>query len=147
MNAAFDRTSFLSSESKPSFCPGAYDACQNWCEGFHRGVILSQAEFESITQVNCGAPHDLLGMHLLETKRGKADALVVRAFLQGVDACEVVDLADPEQRYPLERLSEDGLFEGVIEGRAEVFAYRLRSEQSNGEVRQFHDPYCFLPSR
>ncbi|MGB0184234.1 MAG: GlgB N-terminal domain-containing protein, partial [Opitutales bacterium] len=109
-------------------------------------MILSQAEFESITQVNCGAPHDLLGMHLLEKKRGKADALVVRAFLQGVDACEVVDLADPEQRYPLERLSEDGLFEGVINGRAKVFAYRLRIEQSNGEVRQFHDPYCFLPS-
>lgn len=146
MNVAIDRTSFLSAESKPTCCPGTYDACQNRCEGFDRGVILSQAEFESITQVNCGAPHDLLGMHLLETKQGKATALVVRAYLPGVEGCEVVDLADPKKRYLLERLSEDGLFEGMIKGRSEVFPYRLQSEQSNGEVRQFHDPYCFLPS-
>jgi 1,4-alpha-glucan branching enzyme len=85
-------------------------------------VILSQAEFESITQANCGAPHALLGMHPFKAKKSGGAALVVRAFLQGVDVCEVVDLADPKKRYPLERLSEDGLFEGVIDGRAEVFA-------------------------
>ena len=112
----------------------------------HAGVILSQAEFESITHTNCGAPHALLGMHPIKPKKGGATALVVRAYLRGVERCEVVDLADPEKRYPLERLSEDGLFEGVIQGPAAVFPYRLRVQQSNGELRQFHDPYCFLPT-
>ena len=113
---------------------------------FIKGVILSQAEFQSITQANCGAPHNILGMHPLKAKQARKAALVVRAFLPGVESCEVVDAAQEKQRYPLERLGEDGFFEGVIEERAEVFAYRLRVVQSNGEVRQLFDPYSFLPS-
>ena len=109
-------------------------------------VILSQAEFQSITQATCGAPHDLLGMHPLKKSKARPGGLVVRAFLGGVEQCEVVDLEQKDKRYPLKRISEDGFFEGVIEGRTEVFPYRLRVVQTNGEVRQFHDPYRFLPT-
>jgi 1,4-alpha-glucan branching enzyme len=34
----------------------------------------------------------------------------------------------------------------VIEGRKEVFDYRLRVVYGSGEIRQFYDPYCFLPT-
>ena len=116
------------------------------CSALHGGVILSPSEYESITRTQCGTPHALLGMHPLKRKKGEGDALVVRAYLQGVETCEVVDLKDPEKHYPLERLSEDGLFEGVINKRGEVFPYRLCAKEKKGEIRQFYDPYCFLPS-
>lgn len=108
-------------------------------------MLISKAELEAITKVACGHPHAILGMH--PCKAGKKKALVVRAYLDDAVSCEVVDLSSPSgQRYPLKRLSADGFFEGVLEGRTEVFNYRLRIERYNGEVRQFFDPYSFLPS-
>jgi 1,4-alpha-glucan branching enzyme len=73
--------------------------------------------------------------------------LVVRAFLQDAKSCEVVDdRAKPEKRHPMEKLDPLGLFEVFIPGSEEVFRYRLRTERSGGELRQFADPYGFLPT-
>ncbi|MBT4757943.1 MAG: 1,4-alpha-glucan branching enzyme, partial [Opitutae bacterium] len=78
---------------------------------------------------------------------GSKSSIVVRAFLDDALTCEVVDVSVPEgPRYPLKRLTDDGFFEGVIPQRQHVFAYRLRIERYNGEIRQFYDPYSFLPS-
>jgi len=87
-------------------------------------------------------PHAYLGMHA----KGN-EAMVVRAFLRNVRSCEVVDIhGDPERRYPMARISPEGLYEVTIQGRNDFFTYRLRVEQANGEIRQFYDPYSFLPS-
>jgi 1,4-alpha-glucan branching enzyme len=107
-------------------------------------VRISKKEIESITSVNCAQPHELLGMH--PHKKGKKSCLVVRAYLDDAKNCKLIDVADDSKRYDLERLSEDGLFEAVIEDRNEVFNYRLRIERYNGEIRQFADPYSFLPT-
>lgn len=108
------------------------------------GVNVSKIDFSSVTKVTCSQPHGILGMHPL--KKGKTTGLVVRAFVDDAKSCEVVDVNDPTKRYPLGRLSDDGFFESVIEGRTEVFIYRLRIERFNGEIRQFYDPYSFLPT-
>lgn len=109
------------------------------------GVIVSKKQLNLITSVKCAEPHAVLGMH--PYKKGKTSGLVVRAFLDDAKSCEVVDVNDPQgTRYPLKRLSDDGFFEGIITGRKEVFQYRLRIERYNGEIRQFFDPYCFLPT-
>ncbi|MFO7725694.1 MAG: 1,4-alpha-glucan branching protein GlgB [Oceanipulchritudo sp.] len=102
-------------------------------------MILSKSEFENLLKARHYHPHDRLGMH--PCKGG----LVVRALLQDAKSCEVVDLAT-DRRYPLERLHEDGFFEGQISDRSEVFPYRLRVEAYNGEIHQFYDPYRFLPT-
>lgn len=108
-------------------------------------MLLSKTELESITKVACSQPHSILGMHPCKTS-GKS-ALVVRAFVDDVESCEVVDISVPDgPRYPLKRISRDGFFEGLIESRSECFNYRLRIERYNGEIRQFYDPYSFLPS-
>lgn len=100
---------------------------------------------ESVTKVACSQPHSILGMHPCES--GGVEGLVVRAYVQDARSCEVVDLSSGvEARYPLERLSEDGFFEGFIESRTKCFSYRLRIERYNGEIRQFYDPYSFLPT-
>ncbi|HAQ57700.1 MAG TPA: 1,4-alpha-glucan branching enzyme, partial [Opitutae bacterium] len=84
-------------------------------------------------------------MHLHDVR--SKSSIVVRAFLDDALTCEVVDVSEPGgQRYPLKRLTDDGFFEGVIPKRKDVFAYRLRIERYNGEIRQFYDPYSFLPS-
>jgi len=111
----------------------------------NRGVITTKAELESITKVNCAQPHGILGMH--RYKKGKKDGLLVRTYLSDAVSCEVVDVSNPDgPRYPLRKISEDGLFEGLIEDREDFFSYRLRIERHNGEIRQFYDPYCFLPT-
>ncbi len=108
-------------------------------------MIISEREVRAITGARCANPHDLLGMHVASVKGKKT--LVVRAFLTDALSCEVVAYGDkPEKRYPLKRVKGTDLFEGVIPGRSEIFAYRLRIERRNGEIRQFYDPYCFLPT-
>ncbi|MEM1222370.1 MAG: 1,4-alpha-glucan branching protein GlgB [Verrucomicrobiota bacterium] len=108
-------------------------------------VLLSQSDLESITKVACTQPHGILGMHPV---RKKGDSgIVVRAYVNDAVTCEVVDLRNPDdQRYPMDRLSKDGFFEVFIQDQSDVFPYRLRIERYNGEIRQFYDPYSYLPT-
>lgn len=108
-------------------------------------MIVSKEELESVTKVACSQPHAILGMHLCDTSEGQQ--LVVRAYLDDAVSCEVVDISGSGgATYMLERLSPDGFFEGVMTGRSEHFKYQLRIHRYNGEIRQFFDPYSFLPS-
>ena len=105
---------------------------------------ITKKEIELITSVNCAQPHGLLGMH--PHKKGKKNCLIVRAYLDDAQSCHLLDVVNEEKLYELKRVTKDGLFEGIIEDRNEVFHYRLRVERLNGEIRQFSDPYSFLPT-
>jgi len=108
-------------------------------------MIIAKKELEAFRKAQMSTPHGALGMHPAKVK-GKP-GLVVRAFVSDAKSCEVVDIENEALiRYPMERLSEDGFFEGFIEGSDEVFEYRLRVETSDLEIRQFYDPYSFLPT-
>ncbi len=103
---------------------------------------ISDQDFQMLLHSRHYSPHSVLGMHPLED-----GSLVVRAFVNNAMTCEVVDVENkPEKRYAMEKIADEGLFECVIKDRKEVFKYRLRIEQYNGEIRQFYDPYRFLPS-
>ncbi len=107
-------------------------------------MLTTEAEIDSILDANHGRPHDLLGMHPLILD-GEA-VWVFRAFIDGAVSCEVVDVeADDGPRYPLKKVHPAGFFEGII-SRRDRFQYRLRIEQTNGEIRQFYDPYSFEPT-
>ncbi len=111
----------------------------------HPAVIVQETDLASIIGALHSQPHAVLGMHPL-TWQGKK-GVVARAFLQDVRSCEVVDLSsEPPRRYPLKCIHPAGFFEAFIEGRTEVFPYRLRVARGNGEIRQFYDPYGFLPT-
>jgi 1,4-alpha-glucan branching enzyme len=108
-------------------------------------VILSPSDLQALLAATHSAPHSVLGMH--PTVRQRSQGVVVRALLRGAVSCEVVDLdAAAPTSHPLERLAPEGLFEGFIPKRKTVFRYQLRATYANGEVRQFFDPYCFLPT-
>ena len=79
--------------------------------------------------------------------RGKSKGVVVRAFIREAVSCEVVDASGSKpEAHGLKLISPAGFFEGFIAGKPEVFAYRLRVVFANGEMRQFADPYSFLPA-
>lgn len=103
-------------------------------------MIIPQEELTQIREARHYSPHSVLGLHPLK----KEKKLVGRAFLRDARSCDIVDV-ESDKRYPLERISEDGFFEGTI-NRKEHFHYRLRVERYNGEIHQFYDPYCFLPT-
>ncbi|MGJ3244003.1 MAG: 1,4-alpha-glucan branching protein GlgB [Opitutales bacterium] len=107
----------------------------------------TEAELDLILNAEAGQPHAVLGMH--PWKKGEKQGLVVRCFLPQALTCEVVDVEHcPEKRYPMEQVHRAGFFEGFIDAKEqpEVFDYRLRVTLPNGEVRQFYDPFRFLPT-
>ena len=108
-------------------------------------MITTRKDLDALLKGQLGQPHALLGMHP-HTQDGNR-GLVVRALIQDAVTCEIVDPAgDPEVRYPMGKHHDLGFFEAFIDDRREVFSYQLRITRTNGELRQFHDPYRFLPT-
>ena len=108
-------------------------------------MIAAKKDWDSLLHGQNAQPHHLLGMHPL-TQQGRR-GVVVRAFLQDGRACDLVDSQHaPEARYPMTKINDLGCFEIFVPDRPEVFPYRLRVEKNNGEIRQFYDPYSFLPT-
>jgi 1,4-alpha-glucan branching enzyme len=108
-------------------------------------MIATKSSLDSLRRGQQAQPHSLLGMHPI-THQGRR-GLVVRAFLQDSRACEVVDYQrTPEVRYPMTKIDDLGGFETFIPDRPDVFRYRLSVEKNNSELRQFYDPYSFLPT-
>ncbi|MGC8989223.1 MAG: 1,4-alpha-glucan branching protein GlgB [Verrucomicrobiia bacterium] len=106
-------------------------------------MILSESEFELLTQLRHRSPHDLLGMHVLGNKRG----VVVRALVPGaqrITAVPTVETHLPPIR--LTRLPQSDLFEGVSDAINRVYAYNLVIEDKSGKALVTRDPYSFLPT-
>ncbi len=108
-------------------------------------MIATKKELDSLLLGTNAQPHALLGMHPI-TQPGKP-GVVVRTLLQDAEACELVEgEGGKERRVPMEKCNALGFFELFLPDRAEVFPYSLRVQKTNGEIRQFHDPYRFLPT-
>src|ERR1700749_1514734 len=78
-------------------------------------------------------PFAVLGPH--DTPEGR----VIRAFLPGAVEVDVLRQDDGEPLAPLKRVSDAGLFEGLIPERS---AYRLRITWPHA-VQETEDPYSF----
>jgi len=108
-------------------------------------VTLPKTDLKAILNARHGSPHSVLGMHPCTYRR--SPGLVVRAFLRDAAGCEVVLTSEtPPAVFRMRSLAAEGLFEVFIPKRAEVCAYELRATSADGRVRQFRDPYCFLPT-
>ena len=107
---------------------------------------LPKSQRTQIIEASEREPHSKLGMHPAK-KEGK-EGVVVRAFLQNAESCQAVTVESGknEVRFSLKKVDETGFFEGFTDKIKAVKPYRLRIEQANGEIRQFFDPYSFLPT-
>jgi len=73
--------------------------------------------------------------------------VVVRALVQDAVSVEVVPVHEPQRpRFPLQRIHEIGLFEGVCRETSRVYAYELVIRDFAGRERRVRDPYSFLPT-
>ncbi len=107
-------------------------------------VIISHTELELLIKAEHSSPHDLLGMHPINLNG--SDCLVVRVFVQNTQSCSVILKKDKnEEIFHLEKIHDLGFYEGILH-KKEVFKYQLRVELGNGEIRQFSDPYSFIPT-
>ena len=108
-------------------------------------LIISKTDLAALLNAKHATPHSVLGMH--PHKRGRSPGVVARAFVSGAVACDVVELdVQPNPGFAMTRLAPEGLFEVLIPQHASVFRYQLRATYASGEIRQFFDPYCFLPT-
>ena len=106
-------------------------------------MILTDAELESLLEARHRSPHQLLGLHPL----GDGSGLVVRAFLPEAAKVELVPVHEKgKPKIKLQRIHEDGLFEGVTKEADKVYAYELLITDAAGATRRTRDPYSFLPT-
>ena len=93
-------------------------------------MIISKTDLAALVTAKHTAPHSVLGMHPTTHKR--AQGVVVRAFVRGADACEVIDLTtDPWTKFAMSKVAAEGVFEVFIPKRTTVFRYQLRASYSN----------------
>lgn len=79
------------------------------------------------------------------TTRNRSQGVVVCAFVRHAAACAVIEVATG-QEWPMKQIDAAGVFEIFIAKRPTVFRYQLRVTGPAGEMRQFYDPYSFLPT-
>jgi 1,4-alpha-glucan branching enzyme len=83
-------------------------------------------------------PFAVLGPHKVSGRT------VLRALVPRAERLEVLDSAEGTVIATLARIDPAGFFEGVIPGKPEWFAYRLRAANAAG-AWEFDDPYRFGP--
>mgnify|MGYP002394486457 FL=1 len=108
---------------------------------------LSPELRNELLQGRMAEPHSVLGMHPLTYR--KKPGVAVRALVRGAETCQVVLLKEDgseRKRVPLRRKDDTDFFEVFTGEVTKVTPYRLRVTFPSGEVRQFYDPYAFLPT-
>ncbi|MDT7806992.1 MAG: 1,4-alpha-glucan branching enzyme [Acidobacteriota bacterium] len=98
---------------------------------------VSRVELERLLALNSPDPHAVLGAH------PSPQGVVVRAFRPDAERVELIIEGEDAREMP--RMHPAGLFELLLEGRAQLFAYHLRSHY-NGGVFTHRDPYAFMPT-
>ncbi|MEO1021676.1 MAG: 1,4-alpha-glucan branching protein GlgB [Bacteroidota bacterium] len=103
--------------------------------------MLTEYIISEISDGSHGDPFSVLGLH--EEKKGGKSEWVVRVFRPEAEQVRV--LVGKAKPVELKRLSEEGLFEGVIPRRKHRFDYTLEIKPFHGELFQVKDPYAFEP--
>lgn len=99
--------------------------------------------FQTVNMEN-NQPHHVLGMH--EVERGGKKFLSVRAFIPQAKEMIAVDADNPSCVYPMQRIHEDGFFEGIIEDREAWFPYFFKITDFEGNKWDSYDAYAFQPT-
>ncbi len=91
-------------------------------------------EIDAVVGGYHGDPFAILGPHELE------NGVVVRAFLP---LAQEVSIVIESERYPMERVKEEGFFEAFVPGQSLPLSYRLESTNFTGETALHEDTYAF----
>jgi 1,4-alpha-glucan branching enzyme len=98
------------------------------------------AEIDLILRAEHSDPFHVLGAHPVRV--GGQPAIAIRAFLPDAAAAWVLRDGD---LVSLQRIHPKGFFEAVFPSESQIFPYRLRAKNAEGNEWEFDDPYRFPP--
>lgn len=101
-------------------------------------------ELNKIINVEHSDPHHILGMH--EIRNQERSVISVRVLIPQAKIVTVIDAQNPEKKYKMTKIHEDGFFEAILEDRDTWFLYYLRMEDYAENVWESYDPYSFMPT-
>ncbi|MEW6756272.1 MAG: 1,4-alpha-glucan branching enzyme, partial [Candidatus Latescibacterota bacterium] len=105
-------------------------------------TTLGKEEIDSLLGARASDPFAVLGMHCVP---GPGPCLMaVRAYRPEASSVVVVERGG-DGRFPAQRVGGDGLFEALLPGRQEFFAYELEVTDHHGHVSRQRDPYSYWP--
>ncbi len=105
-------------------------------------MIMRPEHLDNLLHARLADPFAVLGMH--RENHGRDRVLVCRTFRP--EARQVVVCGrHGHGRHPAERVHPEGVFEAVIQGGGEHFAYELEVTGHDGTVHVVRDPYSFWP--
>ena len=100
--------------------------------------LLNNEEIEALLAARYEDVFSILGMH----EHPSGTGLIARALLPGASAIEVIASKDNKQVASLQRIGEEGLFEGALGRRCKRFSYHFKV-RFGSEVVELEDPYRF----
>ena len=107
--------------------------------------MIDRSELEQIVSTDHYDPFKVLGAHRIDAN-GKA-SIAILAFMPDAAAGFVVEAGVKRQlETSMKKIHDGGVFEAVFEGREEVFPYRLKRVDQEGNTETFEDSYSFLPT-
>ena len=101
-----------------------------------RDPLVDRQVAIDISKGVCGTPFSVLGVH------PDGEGVVVRAFVPGAEAVDLVDAEIDSAVTPLEPVGVDGVFAARL--RAHPGPYTLRARRGE-DIWTFMDPYAFAP--
>ncbi len=102
--------------------------------------VVDTRDVEALLNADHTDPFSFLGMHKAATK----GALTVRAFLPDATGVALLDRSSGKPIMHLDKVHDEGLFVGEVQGRSDPFPYRLRVTMVEGRI-DIEDPYRFPP--
>jgi len=103
--------------------------------------LIDKEETQAISTGTHGDPFSVLGIHKID--KDENAGVVVRAFYP--NAKEISILYGNDDKQPMYRVSDEGLFEYVFDDKGERFDYRFHIKPFHGQDYTLHDPYAFGP--
>jgi len=101
---------------------------------------LQSDAISALSHGHHGAPFDVLGPHQ------DGDTVIIRAFRPAAKTLDVVvTRGKDETSHTMERLSDQGLFEVAVPGKADEITYHFQASLFNGNSETSEDVYRFSP--
>ncbi len=106
------------------------------------GKVVDMSELNpeavyALVNGNHGSPHDILGPHADDEGH-----TMLRAFRPNAEGMTVVSEVR-NQRFPMQRVRDEGLFEAALEGAWPPNSYHYEVVTKDGRAATYHDPYAF----
>ncbi len=109
----------------------------------------TENEIDQIVLAAHSDPFHILGAHLIESEEKEGEEthslVTIRAFLPDAVAAWVLPEGEPSIPVPMQKIREEGFYESQFPQKSQIFSYKLQKQTTEGDIYQFHDPYCFWP--